>query len=72
MKKKLKKKKKSKKQIKIEQANMQTDAIAMSSDGLQYTGSFSYDSMDPGDLKDIDIARHFGLKNTLTLNLNYL
>ena len=56
MKKRLKKKQKSKKQIKIEQANMQSDAIAMSSDGLQYTGSFTYDSMDPGELKDIDIS----------------
>ena len=56
MKKKIKKKQKSKKQIKLEQANMQTDNVAMSSDGLQYTGSFTFDSMDPADLGDIDIG----------------
>ncbi len=30
---------KTKKQLKVEQANMQSDNIEMSSDGIQYTGS---------------------------------
>jgi len=47
MKKKLKKKQKRK---------QKTEDVFATSDGLQYTGSFTYDSMDPGELKDIDIS----------------
>ena len=47
MKQKLKKKQKRK---------QKTEDVFASSDGLQYTGSFTYDSMDPGELKDIDIS----------------
>ena len=47
MKKKLKKKQKRK---------QKTEDVFSSSDGLQYTGSFTVDSLDHGDLKDIDIS----------------
>ena len=41
--------KKTKKQIKIEQANMQSDNIEMISDGVQYTGDFTYSYADLDD-----------------------
>jgi hypothetical protein len=44
--------KKSKKQIKIEQANMQSDNVQMTSDGIQYTGgddTFTYSFADLDD-----------------------
>tara|TARA_B100001996_G_C18497190_1_gene530034 strand:+ start:237 stop:539 length:303 start_codon:yes stop_codon:yes gene_type:complete len=47
MKKRLKKKQKKK---------QKTEDVFPSSDGIQYAGSFTYDSMDPGELKDIDIS----------------
>ena len=37
---------KSKQQIKIEQANMQSDNIQISSDGIQNTGDFTYSFAD--------------------------
>ena len=46
------KKKLKKKQIRKQKA----DDVFSSSDGLQYTGSFTVDSLDHGDLKDIDIS----------------
>ena len=41
--------KKTKKQIKIEQANMQSDNMEMISDGVQYTGDFKYSFADLDD-----------------------
>jgi len=40
---------KTKKQLKIEQANMQSDNLQMSSDGIQNTGDFSYSFADLDD-----------------------
>ena len=52
--------KKTKKQIKIEQANMQSDAVDMGySDGVQYTGSddnFSYSFADLDDDFDMNVG----------------
>ena len=45
------------KKIKKKQKRKQkTEDVFSSSDGIQYAGSFTYDSMDPGELKDIDIS----------------
>ena len=50
--------KKTKKQIKIEQANMQSDNIEMISDGVQYTGDFTYSYADLDD--DLGITTNTG------------
>ena len=49
---------KSKKQTKTEQANMQSDNVQMTSDGIQYTGSddtFSYSFADLDDDFDMNV-----------------
>jgi len=48
---------KSKKQIKIEQANAQSDAVDMGySDGIQNTGSFTYSFADLDDDFDMNVG----------------
>ena len=68
---------KTKKQLKVEQANMQSDNIEMSSDGIQYTGSavttasvdmnmdpdFSYSFGDLGDMGQLDLFDEMDLRD---------
>ena len=54
---------KSKKQIKEEQANMQTDALEMSSEGIIYSGSGTVDTLDPG----MDMTFSYGSLGQLDL-----
>ena len=64
--------KKTKKQLKIEQANMQSDNIEMGySDGIQYSGSasvdmdpdFSYSYGDLGDMGQLDLFDEMDLRD---------
>ena len=68
---------KTKKQLKIEQANMQSDNIEMSSDGIQYTGSavttasvdmnmdndFSYSFGDLSDMGQLDLFDEIDMRD---------
>ena len=68
---------KTKKQLKVEQANMQSDNIEMSSDGIQYTGSavttasvdmnmdpdFSYSFGDLGDMGQLDLFDEIDMRD---------
>ena len=68
---------KTKKQLKIEQANMQSDNMEMSSDGIQYTGSaittasvdmgsdpdFSYSYGDLGDMGQLDMFDEMDMRD---------
>ena len=68
---------KTKKQLKQEQANMQSDNIEMSSDGIQYTGSavttasvdmnmdpdFSYSFGDLGDMGQLDLFDEIDMRD---------
>ena len=68
---------KTKKQLKVEQANMQSDNIEMSSDGIQYTGSavttasvdmnmdndFSYSFGDLSDMGQLDLFDEIDMRD---------
>tara|TARA_B100001175_G_scaffold307758_1_gene307333 strand:+ start:445 stop:726 length:282 start_codon:yes stop_codon:yes gene_type:complete len=63
---------KTKKQLKIEQATIQSDNVQMSSDGIQYTGSsasvdmdphFSYSFGDLGDMGQLDLFDEMDLRD---------
>ena len=68
---------KTKKQLKIEQANMQSDNMEMSSDGIQYTGGavttgsvdmdvdpdFSYSFTDLGDMGQLDMFDEMDMRD---------
>ena len=57
---------KTKKQLKIEQANMQSDNLQMSSDGIQNTGDFTYSFADLDD--DFDNLNVNAVSTSLTID----